>query len=61
MLLSLLFTAHMTFAIKPVFIGALLLTAISLWQITSDGEATRFEGVALVALYVILAVVTFFE
>jgi Ca2+:H+ antiporter len=60
-LVSLLFATQLTFALAPVYIGALLLTAISLWQITSDGEATRFEGVALVALYVILAVVTFFE
>jgi Ca2+/H+ antiporter len=40
---------------------ALLLTAIVVWQITGDGEATLFEGVALVALYVILAVVTLYE
>jgi Ca2+/H+ antiporter len=44
-----------------VFIGALLLTSLALWFITSDGEATMFEGVALVSLYAILAVVTFYE
>ena len=44
-----------------MFIGALLLTALALWFITSDGEATLFEGVALVALYVMLAVVTWYE
>ena len=60
-LVSLLFATPLTFAIAPVYIGALLLTAIALWQITGDGEATRFEGVALVALYVILAVLAFFE
>jgi Ca2+:H+ antiporter len=60
-LVSFLFATSMSFALAPVYIGALLLTAIALWQITSDGEATRFEGVALIALYVILAVVTFFE
>jgi Ca2+:H+ antiporter len=60
-LVSLFFATHLTFALAPVYIGALLLTAISLWQITSDGEATRFEGVALIALYVILAVLTLFE
>ena len=60
-LVSLLFATPLTFALAPVYIGALLLTAIALWQITGDGEATRFEGVALIALYVILAVVTFFE
>jgi Ca2+:H+ antiporter len=60
-LVSLLFATPLTFALDPVYIGALLLTAIALWQITGDGEATRFEGVALISLYVILAVVTFFE
>ena len=60
-LVSFMFETPLTFALAPVYIGALLLTAIALWQITSDGEATRFEGVALIALYVILAVLTFFE
>src|SRR5262249_30740832 len=60
-LLSLLFAAHLTFALARVFIGALLLTALALWFITSDGEATVFEGVALIAIYAILAVVTFYE
>jgi Ca2+:H+ antiporter len=60
-LVSLLFATPLTFALAPVYIGALLLTALALWQITGDGEATRFEGVALIALYVILAVLTFFE
>ena len=60
-LVSLLFVTHLTFAIAPLYIGALLLTGLALWQITSDGEATPFEGVALVALYVILAVSVFYE
>jgi Ca2+:H+ antiporter len=60
-LVSLLFETSLTFALAPVYIGALLLTGISLSQITGDGEATRFEGVALIALYVILAVLTFYE
>ena len=60
-LVSLLFATSLTFALTPVLIAALLLTALALWQITGDGEATRFEGVALISLYVILAVVTFFE
>ena len=34
---------------------------MALWLITSDGEATVFEGVALIAFYVILAVLTFYE
>jgi Ca2+:H+ antiporter len=53
-LVSLLFAHHLTFQMTPVFVGGIVLTAISLWQITGDGEATVFEGVALVALYVTL-------
>jgi Ca2+:H+ antiporter len=60
-LVSLFFTPSLTFSLKPVYIGALGLTAISVWQITGDGEAAQFEGFALVALYVILAAVTLFE
>jgi Ca2+:H+ antiporter len=60
-LVSIPFATSLTFALRPVYIGALLLTSIGLWQITSDGEATRFEGVALISLYVILAVLTFYE
>jgi Ca2+:H+ antiporter len=60
-LVSLLFTTHLTFQLDPVFIGALLLTSLALWFITSDGEATTFEGVALISIYTILAVVTFYE
>jgi Ca2+:H+ antiporter len=54
-LVSMLFTHHLTFQLEPVYVGAILLTAIALWQITGDGEATVFEGVALVAMYVTLA------
>jgi len=53
-LVSFLFTSHLTFQLAPVYVGAILLTAIALWQITGDGEATVFEGVALVAMYVTL-------
>jgi Ca2+:H+ antiporter len=60
-LCSLTFSHALTFSLLPVFIVALLLTAIAVWQITGDGEATMFEGVALVALYVILAAVTLYE
>ena len=60
-LVSLLFATHLTFALAPVYIGALLLTALSVWQITGDGKAALFEGVALIALYIILASLTFFE
>jgi len=54
-LVSMLFTDHLTFQLAPVYVGAIALTAIALWQITGDGEATVFEGVALVAMYVTLA------
>ncbi len=60
-LVSLLFATRLTFALAPVLIGALLLTGLALWQITSDGEATRFEGVALIAFYVILGVAAWYE
>ena len=60
-LVSLLFATRLTFALPPVLIAALLLTGLALWMITSDGEATRFEGVALVAFYGILAVAVWFE
>jgi Ca2+:H+ antiporter len=60
-LLSLLFDPHLTFVLSPVFIGALVVTALTMWQITGDGEALLFEGAALVGLYVILATVMWFE
>ena len=60
-LVSLVFSTHLTFNLGPVYIGALALTAVALWQITADGEATRFEGVALIAFYVIVAVLAFYE
>jgi Ca2+:H+ antiporter len=60
-LVSLLFSTQLTFNLGPIYIGALVLTAIALWQITADGEATRFEGVALVAFYVIVAVLAWYE
>lgn len=60
-LISLLFTEQLTFVINPVFAGALTLTAIAVWQITGDGEAVLFEGLALVALYVVLATLVWFE
>ena len=53
-LVSLLTVTSLTFALAPVYTGALLGTAILVWQITGDGEATMFEGVALVAMYITL-------
>jgi Ca2+:H+ antiporter len=58
---SLLTVTHLSFAIAPVWIGALLGTAILIWQITGDGEATPFEGAALMAMYIVLATVAAFE
>jgi Ca2+:H+ antiporter len=60
-LVSLALSTHLTFALAPVYIGALLLTALVVWQVTGDGEAAAFEGWALVALYVILATLTLYE
>jgi len=60
-LVSLLLATTLTFALAPVYIGALALTALALWQVTGDGEAAAFEGWALAALYVILATFTLYE
>jgi len=60
-LVSLLTVTALTFAIAPVYIGALFVTALIVWQITGDGEATVFEGAALVATFVILATVAAFQ
>jgi Ca2+:H+ antiporter len=60
-LLSLFFTHHLTFVLGGVYVAALALTAVAMWQVTGDGEATFFEGLALVALYVILASLAFYE
>jgi Ca2+:H+ antiporter len=60
-LLSLFLEHRLTFVIGPVAIGALALMALSVWQITGDGEAAAFEGWALVALYFIVAVIAWYE
>jgi Ca2+:H+ antiporter len=60
-LVSLLFAHHLTFGVQPLYVGALFLTAISIWQITTDGEATAFEGWALMAAYGVLAAFTLYE
>jgi Ca2+:H+ antiporter len=60
-LLSLFFEHRLTFVVNPLYIGALAIMAIAVWQITGDGEAPAFEGWALVALYAILATVVWFE
>jgi Ca2+:H+ antiporter len=60
-LISLLFTSHLTFVLAPVYIGALLITAIAVWQVSGDGEATVPEGAALIGIYLMLAFLTFYE
>jgi Ca2+:H+ antiporter len=60
-LISLFFANSLTFSLAPVYIGALLVAALAVWQITGDGQAAAFEGVALVALYAVLAVLTLYE
>ena len=60
-LLSLFFSERLTFVLNPVYIGALVIMALAVWQVTGDGQAVAFEGWALVAIYIILAVLTFYE
>jgi Ca2+:H+ antiporter len=60
-LISLALATSLTFALAPVYVGALVLTALALWQVTGDGEAAAFEGWALAALYVILATLAQYE
>lgn len=60
-LLSLFFDPSLTFVLDPIWVGALAVTALVVWQITGDGEAGLFEGLALIALYVILGAIAFYE
>jgi Ca2+:H+ antiporter len=60
-LLSLLFDHRLTFVLNPIYVIALLLMAIAVWQITGDGEAVMFEGLALVTLYVVVAALAYYE
>jgi Ca2+:H+ antiporter len=60
-LVSLLTASRLTFALPEVLIAALFGTAVLVWQITGDGEATPFEGAALVAAYVVIAVIAAFK
>jgi Ca2+:H+ antiporter len=60
-IISLALGTHLTFALPPLYIGALAVSAITVWQVTDDGEARAFEGWALVAIYAILAVITLYE
>ena len=60
-LISLTMHTSLTFALRPVYIGALAISAIVIWLITDDGEGHPFEGWALVATYVVLAMITLYE
>jgi Ca2+:H+ antiporter len=60
-LISLPLAHSLTFSLHPVYIGALLVTALMMWQITGDGEALPYEGVALIAVYLALAGITLYE
>jgi Ca2+:H+ antiporter len=59
-LVSLLTATTLTFSFSPIYVGALFGTAVIVWQITGDGEATYFEGAALVAAFAILATMSWF-
>lgn len=60
-LISFALHTMLTFSLAPVYVGALALMALAMWQVTADGEAAAFEGWALVALYVILATLALYE
>jgi Ca2+:H+ antiporter len=55
------FDHPLTFGMAPIWIAALALTAVIVWQVTGDGEAAVWEGAALIAFYVILATVALYE
>ena len=63
-LLSLFFDNPLTFGLPNtglVLVVALVFAALAIWQITGDGEAAPYEGLALVATYAVLATVVWFE
>ena len=60
-LVSLLLAHTLTFVLPPVYIASLALSAVAIWQITGDGQARGYEGAALVALFVIVGAVAWFE
>ena len=60
-LVSLLTATTLTFSLAPVYAGALFGAAVLVWQVTGDGEAPVWEGLALVAAYLVLATVAGFE
>jgi Ca2+:H+ antiporter len=63
-IISLLFTQRLTFGVPTeglVLVVALVFAALAIWQITGDGAAAPYEGLALVATYAVLATVVWFE
>jgi Ca2+:H+ antiporter len=63
-IISLLFTQRLTFGLPNtglVLVVALVFAALAIWQITGDGEAAPYEGLALIATYAVLATVVWFE
>jgi Ca2+:H+ antiporter len=63
-LISLFFTQRLTFGIPEgglVLVVALVFAALAIWQITGDGRAAGYEGLALVMTYAVLATVAWFE
>jgi len=60
-LVSLLTGTHLSFVLDPVYIAALLATAVLIWQITGDGEATPFEGATLIALFIVVATIAAYQ
>jgi Ca2+:H+ antiporter len=60
-LISLSMHTSLTFALHPLYIGGLALTAVVLWKVTDDGEGHTYEGWALVAAYLVLAIITLYD
>ena len=60
-LLSMFLHTSLTFALPPVYIGGLAIMAILVWQVTDDGDGHPYEGWALIATYVVLAIITLYE
>jgi Ca2+:H+ antiporter len=60
-LVSFAFAHRVTFQLDPVYVAAIVLTAVVVWQVTGDGEAPAFEGLALIGAYIVLATLTLYE
>lgn len=59
-LVSQAFDTPLTFGMDPIWIAALALTAVTVWQVTGDGVAAAWEGAALIGFYVILGAAAFY-